>query len=85
MSFTVTCASQDEVDNYWDTLTAGGEESRCGWLKDRFGLSRQIVPTRLHELISDPDPVRAKGAVDAMMTMGKLIIADLEAGADSAG
>lgn len=85
VSFTVTCASQDEVDYYWDTLTAGGEESRCGWLKDRFGLSRQIVPTRLHELISDPDPVRAKGAVDAMMTMGKLIIADLEAGADSAG
>lgn len=85
VSFTVTCSSQDEVDYYWNTLTAGGEESQCGWLKDRFGLSWQIVPTRLYELISDPDPARAKGALDAMMTMGKLIIADLEAGADAAG
>ncbi|ORM28737.1 VOC family protein [Williamsia sp. 1135] len=85
VSFTVTCSSQDEVDYYWNTLTAGGEESRCGWLKDRFGLSWQIVPTRLYELISDPDPARAKGALDAMMTMDKLIIADLEAGADAAG
>lgn len=85
VSFTVTCSSQDEVDYYWNTLVAGGEESQCGWLKDRFGLSWQIVPTRLYELISDPDPARAKGAVDAMMKMGKLIIADLEAGADAAG
>lgn len=85
VSFTVTCSSQDEVDYYWNTLTAGGEESQCGWLKDRFGLSWQIVPTRLYELISDPDPARAKGALDAMMKMGKLIIADLEAGADAAG
>ncbi|OZG29853.1 hypothetical protein BH683_006705 [Williamsia sp. 1138] len=84
VSFTVTCASQDEVDYYWNTLTAGGEESRCGWLKDRFGLSWQIVPTRLYKLISDPDPARAKGALDAMMKMDKLIIADLEAGADAA-
>jgi predicted 3-demethylubiquinone-9 3-methyltransferase (glyoxalase superfamily) len=85
VSFIVTCASQDEVDHYWNTLSAGGSESRCGWLKDQFGLSWQVVPTRLYELASDPNPARAKGAIDAMMTMAKLNIADLEAGADAAG
>lgn len=85
VSFIVTCASQDEVDYYWNTLSAGGSESRCGWLKDQFGLSWQVVPTRLNELASDPNPARAKGAIDAMMAMDKLIIADLEAGADAAG
>lgn len=85
VSFTVPCHSQDEVDYYWNTLVAGGTESQCGWLKDQFGLSWQIVPTRLHELMADPDPSRAEGAVNAMMKMSKLIIADLEAGADAAG
>ena len=60
ISFSVTCADQAEVDHYWDSLTAGGgEESVCGWLKDRFGLSWQIVPNRLYELMADPDPARA--------------------------
>lgn len=85
VSFTVPCASQDEVDYYWNTLVAGGEESQCGWLKDQFGLSWQIVPTRLYELFSDPNPVRAQAAVAAMLKMRKLIVADLEAAADAAG
>ena len=60
ISFSVTCADQAEVDHYWTSLTAdGGEESVCGWLKDRFGLSWQIVPKRLYELMEDPDPARA--------------------------
>jgi len=78
VSFTVNCKDQDEVDYYWDRLTDGGEESQCGWLKDRFGLSWQIVPERLYELISDPDPVRAAAATQAMLRMRKLVIADLE-------
>ena len=66
-------------------LTAdGGEESMCGWLKDRFGLSWQIVPDRLYELVSDPDPARAKAATEAMLEMRKIVIADLEAAADRA-
>ncbi|PXW30283.1 VOC family protein [Nocardia sp. 348MFTsu5.1] len=87
VSFAVRCSSQEEVDYYWNALTAnGGIESECGWLKDPFGLSWQIVPERLYELLSDPNPARVRGATDAMMkTHGKLIIADLEAGADSAG
>jgi len=85
ISFAVTCRDQAEVDHYWTALTAdGGEESVCGWLKDRFGLSWQIVPTRLYELISDPDPARAAAATEAMMRMRKIVVADLEAAADAA-
>jgi predicted 3-demethylubiquinone-9 3-methyltransferase (glyoxalase superfamily) len=62
----------------------GGEESMCGWLRDRFGLSWQIVPDRLYELVSDPDPARAKAATEAMLGMRKIVIADLEAAADRA-
>ena len=80
-SFQVACDDQDEVDRYWDTLTDGGEEGPCGWLKDRFGVSWQIVPTRLPELLSDPDPERAQRAMAAMMTMRKIEIAELEAAA----
>lgn len=83
-SLSVSCADQSEVDYYWDTLVAGGEESQCGWLKDKFGLSWQIVPTRLYELLSDPDPVRAQAASGAMMQMQKIVIADMEAAADAA-
>lgn len=85
VSFVVRCETQEEVDHYWNALTAnGGSESECGWLKDPFGLSWQIVPNRLYELLTDPDPVRVRGATDAMMkTHGKLVIADLEAGADA--
>jgi predicted 3-demethylubiquinone-9 3-methyltransferase (glyoxalase superfamily) len=76
ISFQVPCADQDEVDHYWNALTDGGEESQCGWLKDRFGLSWQVFPEALPRLLSDPDPERAQRAMDAMMTMRKI---DLEA------
>jgi predicted 3-demethylubiquinone-9 3-methyltransferase (glyoxalase superfamily) len=85
ISFSVTCRDQSEVDYYWDALTDGGEESLCGWLRDRFGLSWQIVPTRLYELVSDPDPVRARAAFEAMLRMRRIVIADLEAAAAAAG
>jgi predicted 3-demethylubiquinone-9 3-methyltransferase (glyoxalase superfamily) len=78
VSFTVACRDQQEVDHYWDRLVDGGQESQCGWLKDRFGLSWQIVPDRLMELISDPDPVRAAAATKAMLGMRKIVIAELE-------
>ena len=79
ISFSVACADQAEVDRYWEALLAdGGEESMCGWLKDRFGLSWQIVPDRLYELVSDPDPARAEAATRAMLGMRKLVVADLE-------
>ncbi|MCW2514280.1 MAG: 3-demethylubiquinone-9 3-methyltransferase [Mycobacterium sp.] len=79
VSFEVRCHDQDEVDHYWNGLLDGGVESQCGWLKDRFGLSWQIVPQRLFDLISDPDPVRAAAATKAMLGMRKIVIAELEA------
>jgi predicted 3-demethylubiquinone-9 3-methyltransferase (glyoxalase superfamily) len=79
VSFTVHCKDQAEVDYYWDRLVEGGQESQCGWLKDRFGLSWQIVPERLDELVGDPDPARAAAATKAMLGMRKIVIADLEA------
>jgi len=79
VSFEVRCADQAEVDYYWSTLCEGGEESQCGWLKDRFGLSWQIVPERLYELIESPDQARATAASAAMLEMRKIVIADLEA------
>jgi predicted 3-demethylubiquinone-9 3-methyltransferase (glyoxalase superfamily) len=85
ISLSVSCADQSEVDYYWDSLVAGGEPGPCAWLKDRFGLSWQIVPTRLYELLSDPDPARAQAAAAAMMEMQKIVVADLEAAADAAG
>ncbi len=85
VSFAVDCADQDEVDRLWDALLAGGgEESMCGWLRDRFGLSWQVVPVRLYELLSDPDPARAEAAAAAMFTMQRIVVADLEAAADGA-
>lgn len=69
---------QAEVDYYWDRLVDGGAESHCGWLKDRFGLSWQIVPDRLFELTNDPDPARAAAATKAMLGMRKIVIAELE-------
>lgn len=78
VSFMVHCKDQDEVDYYWEKLVAGGEASECGWLKDRFGLSWQITPDRLLELVSDPDPARAAAATKAMHQMSKIIVADLE-------
>lgn len=82
ISFVVNCADQQEVDHYWDRLLDGGAASQCGWLTDRFGVSWQIVPTRLGELMSDPDPERANRAMQAMLKMVKLDIAQLEAAAD---
>ena len=85
VSFQVMCEDQDEVDHFWSKLGEGGEHGPCGWLKDRFGLSWQIVPTRLGELLGDPDPARAQRAMTAMLGMGKLDIAELEQAADGAG
>jgi predicted 3-demethylubiquinone-9 3-methyltransferase (glyoxalase superfamily) len=79
-SIMVLCEDQAEVDRCWDGLTAGGgEEGRCGWLKDRFGISWQIVPRRLPELLGDPNPVAAGRARDAMLAMRRVDIAALEA------
>jgi len=78
VSFTVNCKDQQEVDYYWGRLVDGGEESQCGWLKDRYGLSWQIVPDRLTELMSDPDPARAAAAAKAMLGMRRIVIAELE-------
>lgn len=82
VSFMVNCKDQDEVDYYWDRLLDGGQESQCGWLKDRFGVSWQIVPDRLFDLLNDPDPARAAAATKAMLGMRKIVIAELEAAAD---
>ncbi|VTR77999.1 VOC family protein [Cellulomonas hominis] len=82
-SFYVSVTTQDEVDRLWDGLIAGGgEPSQCGWLKDPYGLSWQIVPTALDELLGDPDPARAQRAMQAMLGMTRLDIAALRAAAD---
>jgi len=81
ISFQVMCESQEEVDEYWSKLSDGGEEGPCGWLKDRFGLSWQIVPTRLMELVKDEDSARAQRVIASMLEMGKIEIAELEAAA----
>ena len=84
VSFLIDCADQSEVDHYWERLTAdGGEESRCGWLKDRYGVSWQVVPRRLNQLLGDPDPGRARRAMQAMLGMAKIDVAGLEAAADA--
>jgi predicted 3-demethylubiquinone-9 3-methyltransferase (glyoxalase superfamily) len=84
VSFQITCEDQDEVDYYWERLTEGGEESQCGWLKDKYGLSWQVVPTGMEEVFSDPDPERAKRAMEAMLKMRKLDIETLRSAADGA-
>jgi predicted 3-demethylubiquinone-9 3-methyltransferase (glyoxalase superfamily) len=78
VSFQVSCESQDEVDSYWSKLSDGGEEGPCGWLKDRFGLSWQIVPTRLPELLQDPDRERSQRVMAAMLEMRKIDVEALE-------
>ena len=78
ISFHVHCEDQAEVDRYWDALTEGGEEGPCGWCKDRFGVSWQIVPNVLPRLLGDPDPARAGRAMEAMLQMKKLQIDELE-------
>ena len=81
ISFEVECKDQGEVDHYWEKLGAGGEHGPCGWLKDRFGVSWQIVPTRLGELLSDSDREKSQRVMAAMLQMGKMEIAELEAAA----
>ncbi|MBF8189544.1 VOC family protein [Nonomuraea sp. K274] len=81
ISLYVDCGSQEEVDELWAKLTEGGQESECGWLKDRWGLSWQIIPNRLSELLSDPDPARAQRAMQAMLGMRKIDIDAMEAAA----
>ncbi|MBA3620216.1 MAG: VOC family protein [Acidothermales bacterium] len=84
VSFQITCETQDEVDYYWDQLSAGGEEGQCGWLKDRYGLSWQVVPAGMEEVFADPDPQRAQRAMQAMLGMRKLDVAALRSAADGA-
>ena len=83
VSFVVSCADQSEVDYYWDRLAEGGTPSQCGWLADKFGLSWQIVPVQLGQLMSDPDPARAGRVMQAMLKMVKLDVALLEAAANA--
>ena len=82
VSFEISCADQDEVDRYWELLSDGGEEGPCGWCKDRYGLSWQVVPEGMDELFADPDKSRVDRAMQAMLGMSKLNIAELRAAAD---
>ena len=83
-SLSIDCDDQNEVDYYWEKLGEGGEHGPCGWLKDRFGLSWQVVPKRLPELLSDPDREKAQRVMAAMLKMGKIEVAELEQAAVSA-
>ncbi len=78
VSFQIPCADQDEVDYYWNKLSDGGQEIACGWVKDKYGLCWQVIPTVLIDMISDPDPEKAKRATAAMLTMTKFDIAALQ-------
>jgi predicted 3-demethylubiquinone-9 3-methyltransferase (glyoxalase superfamily) len=78
ISFFVDCERQEEVDVLWEKLSEGGAKGRCGWLKDKYGLSWQIIPTTLGKLMSDPDPEKSKAVVQAMLKMNKIVIEDLK-------
>ena len=78
ISFQVSCETQEQVDHFWTKLSDGGEQGPCGWLKDKFGVSWQIVPTALPRLLSDPDRERSQRVMQAMLGMRKIVIADLE-------
>jgi predicted 3-demethylubiquinone-9 3-methyltransferase (glyoxalase superfamily) len=82
ISLMITCRDQDEIDYYWDALTEGGEEGPCGWLKDRYGLSWQVVPDGMDELFAHPDKERARRAMEAMFGMRKLDVEALKRAAD---
>jgi predicted 3-demethylubiquinone-9 3-methyltransferase (glyoxalase superfamily) len=85
ISFEIQCQDQAEVDGYWSRLVAGGgSESECGWCKDKYGVSWQVIPKRLGELLGDPDPARSRRALQAMLKMGKIDVAALERAADGA-
>jgi predicted 3-demethylubiquinone-9 3-methyltransferase (glyoxalase superfamily) len=77
VSFFVSCDTQAEVDELWEKLSEGGSKGRCGWLKDKFGLSWQIIPKALGELMGDPDPIKSYAVVQAMMKMNKIVVDDL--------
>ena len=78
MSFVIDCEGQEEVDRLWEALSADEAAEQCGWLKDRFGLSWQIIPSALPRLLSDPDPAKAKRVMNAMLAMKKIEVAELE-------
>jgi predicted 3-demethylubiquinone-9 3-methyltransferase (glyoxalase superfamily) len=83
ISFQIECADQEEIDRYWSLLSAdGGSEGPCGWLKDKFGVSWQVVPTGMDQVFDDPDPERARRAMAAMLKMGKIDAAELQRAAD---
>ena len=84
VSLQINCESQEEIDYYWEKLSEGGQEGPCGWLKDKYGLSWQVTPTGMEEMFADPDPERARRAMEAMLKMGKIDIAALQAAADGA-
>jgi predicted 3-demethylubiquinone-9 3-methyltransferase (glyoxalase superfamily) len=84
ISIQINCDGQDEVDRYWERLSDGGEEGPCGWLKDRYGLSWQVTPTGMDELFGDDDPERARRAMEAMLKMKKLDVAELQRAAEGA-
>lgn len=84
ISFVIDCPTEKEVDHYWEALVDGGEEIACGWLKDRYGLRWQVVPSELPALLSDPDPERARRATQAMLSMKKLDIRAMKEAADGA-
>jgi len=84
ISFFVNCESQAEVDDLWEKLSDGGEKSMCGWLKDKFGVSWQIIPSALGKLMSDPDPRKSGAVMQAMLKMNKIVIANLQKAYDAA-
>jgi predicted 3-demethylubiquinone-9 3-methyltransferase (glyoxalase superfamily) len=84
VSFQIDCADQDEVDHYWTKLSEGGEEGPCGWLRDRFGLSWQVVPRLLLTLSADPDPVKGQAVFKAMLGMKKIVVSELQEAYDNA-
>ena len=84
VSFQIDCKDQHEVDRYWEALSEGGEEGPCGWVKDRFGLSWQVIPTRLAQLLKDPDKDKANRVMGAILRMGKIEVAELDRAADGA-
>lgn len=84
VSFQVNCETQEEVDEFWDGLSAGGEQGPCGWLKDKYGVSWQVVPAALNELLADPDPEKSQRAMKAMLEMSKIDIEGLKRAAEQA-
>ena len=82
VSFQINCETQEEIDYYWERLSEGGREGPCGWLADKYGVSWQVVPTGMEELFTDPDRERARRAMEAMLAMGKIDIAELRRAAE---